>query len=73
MLNFDHKWMLYRALVCNALSLSGYHGDAWEFSGDLDMSFEELHEAGATTQEMEEQIAVDLEEYKLENPLQFCE
>jgi len=35
------QFLLFRGLVCTALTMAGFKGDAWLFS-NLDMSFEEV-------------------------------
>lgn len=46
-MNTFNKWVLFRGMVCEAIDMckldkSLFGGDLWAFSGDLDMSFDEL-------------------------------
>lgn len=45
-LNNNGEWLLFRALVCDLITKDEYASavisDPWEFSGALDMSFEDI-------------------------------
>lgn len=45
-LNNNGEWLLFRALVCDAIVKDAYAAtvisDPWDFSGALDMSFEDI-------------------------------
>ena len=55
------QFLLFRGLVCTALTMAGFKGDAWVFS-NLDMSFEEVK--GTPFESWSRSIARDLEDYK---------
>lgn len=58
-------WLLFRALVCNALekadNIDLVGNDAWGFSGSLDMSFDEIK--NLPVREWRERINKDLAEF----------
>lgn len=45
-LNDNGEWLLFRAMVCDLIMKDAYASsvipDPWEFSGALDMSFEDI-------------------------------
>ena len=65
------QFLLFRGLVCTALTMAGFKGDSWGFSGDLDMSFEEVQ--GTPFESWSRSIARDLAGYKRERPEDFAE
>lgn len=65
------QYLLFRAVVCEVLTKAGFKGDAWAFSGDLDMSFEEIKDQPINTWAKE--IRKDMEEYKRDCPEDFAE
>lgn len=68
-LNEDGQFLLFRAIVCTKLKAAGFKGDSWEFSGSLDMSFDEVK--GNPVNSWSASIAKDLREYKAESPEEF--
>lgn len=68
-LNEDGQFLLFRAIVCTKLKAAGFKGDAWEFSGSLDMSFDEVK--GNKVNSWGASISKDLQEYKAESPEEF--
>lgn len=72
-LQFDlteqEQFLLFRGLVCTALTMSGFKGDAWVFS-NLDMSFEEVQ--GTPFESWSRSIAKDLADYKRDCPEDFA-
>ncbi|QIW88862.1 hypothetical protein CJ19_003 [Escherichia phage CJ19] len=64
------QFLLFRGLVCKALTMAGFKGDAWEFS-NLDMSFEEVQ--GTPFESWSRSIAKDLADYKRDCPEDFHE
>lgn len=64
-LNETGEWLLYRAMVCQAIDLNPHikdviEVDPWEFSSALDMSFEET--AKLPLEKWHIKIADDLDE-----------
>lgn len=64
------QFLLFRGLVCTALTMAGFKGDAWAFS-NLDMSFEEVQ--GTPFESWSRSIARDLDDYKRDCPEDFHE
>lgn len=65
LLNETGEWLLYRAMVCEALEKNPHvkdviECDPWEFSSALDMSFEETR--AMPIEKWQSKIAVDLQE-----------
>ena len=65
LLNETGEWLLYRAMVCDALDKNPHAKeiidcDPWEYSSALDMSFEETRESPLET--WQDKIAQDLKE-----------
>lgn len=65
------QFLLFRGLVCSALTMSGFKGDSWLFSGDLYMSFQEVQ--GTPFESWSRAIAKDLADYKRDCPEDFAE
>lgn len=63
------KWLLFRALVCESLTNAGFKGDSWEFSGDLDMSFDDIKDKPINN--WTKLIRKDLEDYKRDRQEDF--
>lgn len=66
LLNEDGEFLLYRAMVCDALDKNPnvkkmIDCDPWEFSSALDMSFEEIRKL--PLEKWPEQIDKDLQEF----------
>lgn len=62
-------WILFRGIVCDVLDNAGYDGDPWDFSGDLDMSFDEIK--GLPCSEWRGHIEKDMQDYRSEFPGEF--
>lgn len=58
----SNQFHLFRAIVCDELTSSWFKGNAWLFSGDLDMSFDELRDQPVSS--WRAAIRKDLEDYK---------
>ena len=67
----SNQFHLFRAIVCDELTSSGFKGNAWLFSGDLDMSFDELKDQSVSS--WRAAIRKDLEDYKRDFPEDFHE
>ena len=67
----SNQFHLFRAIVCDELTSSGFKGNAWLFSGDLDMSFQEVQ--GTPFESWSRAIAKDLADYKRDFPEDFEE
>lgn len=68
-LNEDGQFLLFRGIVCTKLKAAGFKGDAWNFSGSLDMSFDEVK--GNPVNSWGASIKKDLLEYKQDCPEDF--
>lgn len=66
----SNQFHLFRAIVCDELTSSGFKGNAWLFSGDLDMSFEEVQDQPINT--WAKAIRKDMEDYKRDCPEDFA-
>lgn len=68
-LNPVGQFLLYRAIVCKELSKKLFKGDAWQFSGLLQDSFEE--HASEPVNRWGALIRIDLADFIKENPGEF--
>lgn len=68
-MNQELLWILFRGMVCAVLDEAGYDGDPWEFSGDLDMSFDEVKHLPSS--QWRKHIENDMQEYRSEFPGEF--